>query len=88
MIDRYVYTGKEPLPDPDIIQMINHPLKLAERGPTKKRVLEHVVDFVATYIRGIAASLAGQHSNDPILHHNLACCECQLGDVEVAKARL
>lgn len=55
VIDRYVYTGKEPLPDPDIIQLIDHPLKLAERGPTRKRVLEKVVDFVATFIRGIAA---------------------------------
>jgi type I restriction enzyme R subunit len=55
VIDRYVYTGKEPLPDPDIIQLINHPLKLAERGPTKKRVLEKVVDYVKTFIRGIAA---------------------------------
>ena len=55
VIDRYVYTGKEPLPDPDIIELINHPLKLAERGPTRKRVLEKVVDFVSTFIRGIAA---------------------------------
>ena len=55
VIDRYVYTGKEPLPDPDIIDLINHPLKLAERAPTKKRVLEKVVDYVETFIRGIAA---------------------------------
>jgi type I restriction enzyme, R subunit len=55
VIDRYVYTGKEPLPDPDIIQLINHPLKLAERGPTKKRVLDKVVEYVKTFIRGIAA---------------------------------
>jgi Tfp pilus assembly protein PilF len=25
---------------------------------------------------------------EPILHYNLACYECQLGDIEVAKARL
>ncbi len=55
VIDRYIYTGKEPLPDPDIIELINHPLKLAERGPTKTRVLGKVVDFVTTFIRGIAA---------------------------------
>ena len=55
VIDRYVYTGKEPLPDPDIIELITHPLKLAERAPTRKRVLEKVVNFVATFIRGIAA---------------------------------
>ncbi|MDA1054540.1 MAG: type I restriction endonuclease subunit R [Planctomycetota bacterium] len=55
VIDRYVYTGKEPLPDPDIIELINHPLKLAERAPTKKRVLEKVLDYVRTFIQGIAA---------------------------------
>jgi Flp pilus assembly protein TadD len=26
--------------------------------------------------------------DEPILHYNLACYECQLGDLEVAKARL
>ena len=55
VIDRYVYSGKQPLPDPDIVELIARPLKLAERGPTKKRVLEKVVDYVATFIRGIAA---------------------------------
>ena len=55
VIDRFVYTGKEPLPDPDIIELIERPLKLAERGPTRKRVLERVIDFVETFIRGIAA---------------------------------
>ena len=55
VIDRYVYTGKEPLPDPDIIELINHPLKLVERAPTKKRVLEKVMDYVRTFIQGIAA---------------------------------
>lgn len=55
VIDRFVYTGKEPLPDPDIIDLINHPLMLAERAPTKKRVFEKVVDYVTTFIRGIAA---------------------------------
>ena len=55
VIDRYVYTGTKPLPDPDIIQLINRPLKLAERGPTRKRVLEKVVNYVDTYIHGVAA---------------------------------
>jgi type I restriction enzyme R subunit len=55
VIDRYVYTGQEPLPDPDIVDMIQKPLGILERGPTRKRVLEKVVDFVATYIRGVAA---------------------------------
>lgn len=55
VIERYVYTGTKPLPDPDIIQLIRRPLKLAERGPAKARVLEKVVDYVTTYIQGIAA---------------------------------
>jgi type I restriction enzyme R subunit len=55
VIDRYVYTGEKPLPDPDIIQLIDRPLKLAERGPTRTRVLEKVVDYVMTFIRGKAA---------------------------------
>ena len=55
VIDRYVYTGKKPLPDPDIIQLIDRPLKLAERGPTRTRVMDKVVNFVETYIQGIAA---------------------------------
>jgi type I restriction enzyme R subunit len=54
VIFRYAETGKEPLPDPDIIELIARPLRLAERGPTKKRVLQKVVDFVDTYIRGVA----------------------------------
>ena len=55
VIDRYVYTGEKPLPDPDIIQLIERPLKLAERGPTRKRVLDKVVDFVETLVHGVAA---------------------------------
>lgn len=55
VIDRYVYTGEKPLPDPDIIELIDRPLKIAERGSTKKRVFDRVVDYVATFIRGIAA---------------------------------
>ena len=55
VIDRYVYTGQKPLPDPDIIELIDRPLKLAERGPTKTRGLEKVVNYVATFIHGIAA---------------------------------
>jgi len=55
VIDRYVYTGTKPLPDPDIIQLINRPLKLAERAPTRERVLSKVVAYVDTYIHGVAA---------------------------------
>lgn len=28
------------------------------------------------------------HPDEPLLHYNLACYECQLGDIEVAKSRL
>ncbi|MFD2256133.1 type I restriction endonuclease subunit R [Luteolibacter algae] len=55
LIDRYVYTGEKPLPDLDIVELIQRPLKIAERGPTRKRVLEKVVDYVTTFIRGVAA---------------------------------
>jgi type I restriction enzyme R subunit len=55
VIDRYVYTGQEPLPDPDIVDLIQKSLGILERGPTRKRVLEKVVDYVATYIHGVAA---------------------------------
>ncbi|MDA8958573.1 type I restriction endonuclease subunit R [Akkermansiaceae bacterium] len=54
VIDRFIYTGEKPLPDPDIIELIDRPLKLAERGPTKARVLERVVDYVDTFIHGVA----------------------------------
>jgi len=55
VIDRYIYTGQPPLTDPDIADIIVKPLKILERGPTKKRVFDRVVDYVATFIRGIAA---------------------------------
>jgi len=55
VIDRYVYTGQAPLPDPDIAEIILKPMKLMERGPSKKRVFERVVGYVATFIKGIAA---------------------------------
>ena len=55
MIDRYVYTGQAPLPDPDIAEIILKPMKIMERGPSKKRVFERVVDYVATFIKGITA---------------------------------
>ncbi len=55
VIDRYVYTGQEPLPDPDIVDLIQKPMGILERGPTRKRVLEKVVDYVNTFIRGVAA---------------------------------
>jgi type I restriction enzyme R subunit len=55
VIDRYVYTNTKPLPEPDIVQLIRRPLKVAERAPTRTRVLEKVMRYVDTYIHGIAA---------------------------------
>ncbi len=55
VIERYIYTGRKPLPDPDVVDLIQKPLSILERGPTKKRVLEKLIDFVATFIRGVAA---------------------------------
>lgn len=49
VIDRYVYTGKKPLPDPDIVQLITRPLKLAERKPTRQRVYDRVLSYVETF---------------------------------------
>ena len=37
------------------MELINHPLKLTDRATTRKRVLGKVVDFVSTFILGIAA---------------------------------
>ena len=31
---------------------------------------------------------SARHPKEPMLHYNLACYECVLGEVEVAKARL
>lgn len=39
VIARYIYTGKEPLPDPDIIQLLTVKPKLKDRKPTRERVL-------------------------------------------------
>ncbi|WP_240610683.1 type I restriction endonuclease subunit R, EcoR124 family [Rubritalea profundi] len=55
VIERYVYTGKEPLSNPDIIQLIEKKLKLSERKPTRERVLSKVIDYVSTFIKGVAA---------------------------------
>ena len=55
VIDKFVYTGKPPLPDPDIFELIERPMKLAERAPTRKRVQEKVIAYVETFIRGVAA---------------------------------
>jgi hypothetical protein len=38
--------------------------------------------------KSILLSAVERHPKEPILHYNLACYECQLGDIGVAKARL
>jgi type I restriction enzyme R subunit len=38
-----------------LVDLIQRPLGILERGSTRKRVLEKVVDYVETYIRGVAA---------------------------------
>ena len=55
VIDRYVYTGEKPLPDPDIVELIERPLKIVERGPTKTRVFGKIVEHVDVFYAGIAA---------------------------------
>ena len=55
VIDRFIYSGEKPLPDPDIIEVIQKPLGILERGPTKQRVYDKVIDYVETFIHGIAA---------------------------------
>lgn len=44
-----------PMLEPDIIDLITRPLKLSERAPTRKRVLAKIMDYVLTFIQGIAA---------------------------------
>jgi len=55
VIARYIYTGKAPLPDPDIIQLLTVKPKLRERKPTRERVLNKVIDYVATFVKGMVA---------------------------------
>ena len=38
--------------------------------------------------KAILLEAVERHPKEPILHYNLACYECQLGELEVAKARL
>ena len=40
---------------PHIVDLIEKPLGILERGEFRKRVLEKVVDYVETFIRGVAA---------------------------------
>ena len=55
VIDRFIYTGEPPIKDPDIMDLIQKPLGILERGPTKDRVFDKVVGYVETFIHGMAA---------------------------------
>ena len=55
VIDRYVYTGKKPEKEPDIVGLIEKPLGILDREPTSNRIFDKVVNFVTTFIKGIAA---------------------------------
>ena len=38
--------------------------------------------------KAILLEAVKQHSDEPLIHYNLACYDCQLGDLETAKAYL
>jgi tetratricopeptide (TPR) repeat protein len=48
-----------------------------------KRRAESIEDATAVLLRGVAL-----HPKEAILHYNLACYECQLGNLNGAKERL
>ncbi|WP_411846201.1 hypothetical protein AAFN60_00525 [Roseibacillus persicicus] len=50
-----IHHDDKALIDPDIVDIIDHPVGILERGPTRKRLTQKIVDFVETFIRGIAA---------------------------------
>ncbi|MBA4302428.1 MAG: deoxyribonuclease HsdR, partial [Cyclobacterium sp.] len=55
VISRYIYTEKEPLRDEVVSIMKNKP-GLSKRRTTAERVIGKIVDFVETFISGIAAA--------------------------------
>ena len=54
VIGDYIFTEKEPLRD-DLIEMLNDRPSLKERSSTSERLKKKIIDFVETYITGIAA---------------------------------
>jgi len=54
VIDHFVYHDDKVLIDSDIVNLVNRPLGILERSPTRKRLASRIVDFVKTFIRGIA----------------------------------
>ncbi|MFT5904974.1 MAG: type I restriction enzyme R subunit [Cryomorphaceae bacterium] len=55
VINRYVYTGKEPLPDPDLAEVMTIKPGLFDKEEKEASVLSKIKDYVTTFVRGIAA---------------------------------
>ncbi|MBN7810846.1 type I restriction endonuclease subunit R [Algoriphagus sp. H41] len=55
LIARYIYTEKEPLRD-EVVSIMKDKPGLAKRKSTAERVIGKIVDFVETFISGIAAA--------------------------------
>jgi type I restriction enzyme R subunit len=55
VINRYIYTGKKPLPDPDLVDVMIEKPGLFAKEEKEAAVLARVIDYVATFIKGIAA---------------------------------
>lgn len=49
VVERYVFNGHKPLPDPDIAQLIMKPMKLLERKKTRERVYDRVIEYADTF---------------------------------------
>ena len=54
VIDRYVYTGQKPLPDPDIVELIQRKMKITERKPTRQRVYDKVMEHIELFALDVA----------------------------------
>jgi type I restriction enzyme R subunit len=54
VISKHLFTGKKPLRD-DVIAMLNKRPALKDRGTIAERITTKIIDFVETYISGIAA---------------------------------
>ncbi|MFC3415651.1 type I restriction endonuclease subunit R [Algoriphagus hitonicola] len=55
IISRYIYTEKEPLRD-EVVSIMKAKPSLSKRKTTAERVIGKIVDFVETFISGIAAA--------------------------------
>ncbi|WP_288371667.1 type I restriction endonuclease subunit R [uncultured Algoriphagus sp.] len=55
IIAKYIYTEKEPLRD-EVVSIMKEKPSLAKRKTTAERVIGKIVDFVETFISGIAAA--------------------------------